>query len=379
MADSPDNEIQVMVHAEEEYGQGDIAMGDDASVYDEPRENPDMTPPYRPNYPRPRPDNKPSHKLYVKPEPFDGSNDWEEYFSHFTNCAELGHWTDHEKVLGLSANLRGPARVFYMSLSPVERKDYHSLVYKLSQRFGSVRQQNKWLSKFETRKRQQGESIAALGDDLRQMAQKAYRKLGPLAQEALALNQLYKSISLDMKSKCIDKECETVAAAVDIIERHEAIYEINDKKRPIVVRQMTADDYNYNFQDSKDNYATVHAVNSKSPPVQGGIKNQTITNDNLLKQLVERIANLESSINKVQNGNPYAQSYSQRNGQRNMGTKTCYQCNSTDHFIRNCPQRNNGRTTHQGGYNSGVQQQRPVAARGDNFSANNQGNRGPSA
>jgi hypothetical protein len=36
-----------------------------------------------------------------------------------------------------------------------------------------------------------------------------------LAQEALALNQLYKSISLEMKSKCIDKECETVATAVD--------------------------------------------------------------------------------------------------------------------------------------------------------------------
>jgi hypothetical protein len=29
------------------------------------------------------------------------------------------------------------------------------------------------LGKFEARKRQQGESIAALGDDLRQMAQKA--------------------------------------------------------------------------------------------------------------------------------------------------------------------------------------------------------------
>jgi hypothetical protein len=49
------------------------------------------------------------------------------------------------------------------------------------------------------------------------------RKLDTLAQEALALNQLYKSISLEMKSKCIDKECETVATAVDIVEKHEAI------------------------------------------------------------------------------------------------------------------------------------------------------------
>jgi hypothetical protein len=57
------------------------------------------------------------------------------------------------------------------------------------------------------------------------MAQKANRKLETLAQKALALNQLYKSIPLEMKSKCIDKECETVATAVDIIEKHEAIFE----------------------------------------------------------------------------------------------------------------------------------------------------------
>ena len=51
-----------------------------------------------------------------------------------------------------------------------------------------------------------------------------HRKLDTLAQEALALNQLYKSISLWMKRKCIDKECETVATAVDIIEKYKAIF-----------------------------------------------------------------------------------------------------------------------------------------------------------
>lgn len=43
------------------------------------------------------------------------------------------------------------------------------------------------------------------------------------AQEALALNQLYKSISLEMKCRCIDRNCSTIAQAVDIIERYESI------------------------------------------------------------------------------------------------------------------------------------------------------------
>jgi hypothetical protein len=81
------------------------------------------------------------------------------------------------------------------------------------------------------------------------MAQKAYRKLDTLAQEALALNQRYKSIPLEMKSKCIDKECETVATAVDIIEKHEAIFELNDKKKPSIVRQLTANDYSLDNTD----------------------------------------------------------------------------------------------------------------------------------
>ena len=52
------------------------------------------------------------------------NSDWEEYFSSVINCAELGRWTNQDKMLGLSANLRGPARIFYLSLSQDERADY---------------------------------------------------------------------------------------------------------------------------------------------------------------------------------------------------------------------------------------------------------------
>ena len=94
---------------------------------------------------------------------------------------------------------------------------------------------NRWLSKFEARRRQTDESIAVLADDLRQMSQKAYSNLDPRAQEALALNQLYKSISLEMKCRCIDKNCKTVADAVEVIERYEAILGkvIQRRSRPL--------------------------------------------------------------------------------------------------------------------------------------------------
>ena len=119
-----------------------------------------------------------------------------------------------------------------MSLSADEKNSYRSLVSNLSQRFGSSRHQNRWLAKLEMRRREPNESVAAVGDDIRQMAQKAYCNLDSLAQEALALNQLYKIISLEMKCHCIDRDCRTVAEAVDIIERYEAIMgDYSDRKK----------------------------------------------------------------------------------------------------------------------------------------------------
>ena len=118
-----------------------------------------------------------SEVIYIKPECFDGKDDWEEYISHFENCAELGRWHERIKLLYLSASLKGQARTFYMSLPAEDKGTYTALVYSLGQRFGSTKHQNRWLSRLEMRKRLPGESIANVGDDIRQMAQKAYRDL----------------------------------------------------------------------------------------------------------------------------------------------------------------------------------------------------------
>ena len=128
-------------------------------------------------------------QLALKPEPYFGKDCWEEYLSHFEDCAELGQWDNRTKLLFLAASLRGQARTFYMSLSPEDRRAYASLVQKLDQRFGSSKHKNRWLSKLEMRRRIPGERIAEVGDDIRQLAQKAYCNLDLAAQESLALNQ----------------------------------------------------------------------------------------------------------------------------------------------------------------------------------------------
>ena len=42
----------------------------------------------------------------VTPETYNREDDWEQYISHFEDCAELGNWLEKEKVPTLAANLR---------------------------------------------------------------------------------------------------------------------------------------------------------------------------------------------------------------------------------------------------------------------------------
>ena len=152
--------------------------------------------------------------LKIKPDNFDGLTDWDEYFSQFEDCAELGQWSENEKALVLASNLSGSARTFYTGLHVDARRSDYRLSKCLRDRFGSTRQQSLWRSMFEARHRELGKQIATLGDDLRRMMLKAYPELNSQAQEALALNQVYKCLNIDMKCRCFDRECSTIADAV---------------------------------------------------------------------------------------------------------------------------------------------------------------------
>ena len=263
-----------------------------------------------------------NYRMSMKPEPYDGSEDWEEYISHFEICAELGRWRENDKVLTLAAALRGPARTFYISLTTLEKRDYAVLIQRLGQRFGSTRQQNRWLSRLEMRKRKPGESIAALADDLRQMAQRAYTDLDARAQEVLALNQLYKSVPAEVKYQCTNQDCKSVTDAVEIVERYEAILGDGTEKKKSAVRMTT--------ENSQNDKADV-----KNKAENG------ILQDNL-QDLTRRIAELENQKKfhsskqtdvRVGSRPNYRQTIA-KPGRRDV---RCFLCEEPGHVCKNCP------------------------------------------
>jgi hypothetical protein len=64
------------------------------------------------------------------------------------------------------------------------------------------------------------------------------------------LNQLFKIISLEMKCRCIDKECQTILEAVDVIERYELIVGEGDRKKSTIrsVRSKDTERPSKNYQ-----------------------------------------------------------------------------------------------------------------------------------
>lgn len=235
----------------------------------------------------------PFNRSMMKPDTFDGSGNFEQYASHFEDCAELSMWDNRVKNLMLAACLRGPARNFYMSLTTVERRDYNMLLSRLADRFGSDRKhQTLWLGKLENRRRAKGESIASLADDLRQLAQKAYSDLDHFSQERLALNQLYKLISTEMKCRCMDNNCSSINDAVCVIDRYEAII------------------------GSSTPVSTIRACDSgeSAPSIEA-----------TLEKIENRLSKIESAQSTPR------------------GPKACFSCKSLEHLWASCPRNKNPR------------------------------------
>lgn len=250
--------------------------------------------------------------LPMKPQTYNGDEDWEAYLSHFEVCAELGRWSHQDKALCLAACLRGNAQVYYMTLKPAEKNSYHVLTMKLGQRFGNTRQQPMWISRLEARTRKPNESIAELGDDLRRLAQRAYSNMNHKAREMLALNQLYKSVSPELKYKCISDNCTSVTKAVTIIEMYEGILGAETGKRRHV-RQVTANQEGSHGSTGRTDHNNRDAVN-----LQGTLKQLQFCIERLTRQYHNQAQNHQGSRDS--------------NGQR-----LCYICLSPRHLQRNCP------------------------------------------
>ena len=245
----------------------------------------------------------------MRPDPYDGSEDWDSYQGHFECCATLGGWSEREKALTLAALLRGQARSFYMGLGRIEKANYLTLTYHLQQRFGrQSRHEVHWLSKFDARFRNPEESAASLADDLLLLARKAYPGLDDRSITKLAMQQFYKSLEPELKWRCIERDCRSLAEAVELVDTYEIVMNQKDVKRR-TVRGV--------HQSVSKNDVTVHDDEER--------KRTTNAEYIVLQQILERLEVLERDTKKNSEQAPLTR------------RRQCYVCTSDAHIFRDCP------------------------------------------
>ena len=119
----------------------------------------------------------------VKLQSYSGTEDLEDFLVYFDTLAELYGWSNKVKSLYLASSLIGQARSLLTEMTLEERRDYQTLVQKLSVRFGSSNKCELFRAQLKTREQRKDELAVAI----RNMARLAYPFMPINVVEMLAI------------------------------------------------------------------------------------------------------------------------------------------------------------------------------------------------
>ena len=122
-----------------------------------------------------------SPRRWMKPEKFDGRSSFETFMCMFENCVQYNKWGERDKRAQLRGSLTGIAAQL---LWDTDKLTYDELVEKLQARFGGKDIAERFQTELRYRRRQKGETIRELAQDIRRLMSLAYpREKSKLADQ----------------------------------------------------------------------------------------------------------------------------------------------------------------------------------------------------
>ena len=128
--------------------------------------------------------------------------------------------------------MRGTARVFLQTLPEKMRNQYRTLKSCLEKRFGSTsKPRHYWAHQLSERMRGPDETIAEYADEVLLLAKRAYpHDMTQHNLNVIALQQMYRSLDRETRQRCIEKKCQSIAEAVEVVELFETFSKSFDQK-----------------------------------------------------------------------------------------------------------------------------------------------------
>jgi hypothetical protein len=197
-----------------------------------------------------------SHNLKMKPQPYGGKDDLNDFLTQFEITAEINGWGYNEKSLYLASSLTNEARSLLSELNERERRDFDSLVEKLKTRFGSENKAEVYRIQLKTRVRNKGETIQELAQSIRKMTRQAYPSGSQDVVEALALDNFIDALSdSDIRLRLREVAPQNIFEAEKMAVRMEA-HRIADRQRNKLVGHVIGQNDNekeYNRHEIQSN------------------------------------------------------------------------------------------------------------------------------
>jgi len=200
---------------------------------------------------------------WMKPEKFNGHGSFETFLIHFENCASYNRWSDTDKLAHLRWSLTGAAAQL---LWGAEHCTYNELLELLRSRFSGRGMEEKFQSELRFRRRNKGESLRELAQDIRRLMTLAYPGEKSTLSEHIARDAFLSALAdSEFELKIREREPTSLDDAVKIAQRFEMFKHAADSSSARHrfnrhVRQSSVSD-----QHSSDLEVRVAALEDRSP------------------------------------------------------------------------------------------------------------------
>ena len=246
----------------------------------------------------------------VKPRDYDGQGSWRTYRSHFERVASLNQWKE-EKLEFLWIHLSGIALSFVEGLPQDQQTDYETVCKALEFRFGAERMATIHKAELLAKKREPGETLSALGQEIRRLVNGAYPQFPPAAQEEIAIERFLDAMEKPQLRRNIhESEPKTLDQAVEKGLQMEA-WEVADEKKHGTSQVRMAET------------EQIRLIKDLQGQIEGWEKN--------------RQEKKWKCFNCGKEGHIARRCPQKRAAEGNRGEVTCYSCGKRGHMSRQCP------------------------------------------